>query len=118
MKVSAKNIPKKKTEVKQVTQTRNLPIYGPTPGALQNSPEMMAKLDEISKTLAAQKPIIPESNKAEIKTNHEDLVRIITENMNAVMAKLKEDRVIQVDVKRNRSGLIESLTFKSIENAT
>lgn len=113
MKVSVKNIPKKKVVTKKVTQTHNLPIYGPTPGSVQNSPEIKASLDAISKAIAGQN--IPESNKAAIKTNHEDLVRIITENMNAVMAELKKDRVIQVDVKRGRSGLIENLTFKSID---
>ncbi len=115
MKVSAKNIPKTEKVKKQVAQVHNLPVYGPSPGSMQNSPEMMAKLEEILKTTSAQKPIIPESNKAAIKTNHEDLVKMITENMTAVMAKLNKDRVVHVDVKRGRSGLIESLTFKSTE---
>ena len=115
MRKSQNDIPKKKKVIKLPAPKADYSIPKFNLNSKQDNTEIKTWIDEIVKTIEGQKQIIPESNKAEIKTNHEDLVRIITEKMNTVMEKLGKDRVTQVDVKRDRSGLIESLTFKSIE---
>ncbi len=123
MKIIKKRRDELKTKPKQVsTVVTNPSIMGPMFPQSQNNIEIIDKLNDISKIVTNQKPIIDVSDKTNnedlVKANHEDLVKIITKNMNAVMAELKKDRVIQADVKRGKSGLIESLTFKSVKNDT
>lgn len=113
MKVSVKNITKKSEVKKKPVVNYSSPVIHPK---IDNS-EVIALVNNLSELIKNQKPVDnSEINKniSSAAENHSKLVVVLEEKMDAIL-KAVEKKTIQVDIKRNRSGLMESLTFKSIE---
>ena len=117
MKVSVKNIPKKPEVKKKPPVNYPMPLL---PAKIDNS-EVIASVNNLAELIKSKKPVdnseitrnISQAEERVIK-NHSKLVIVLEEKMDAIL-KAVEKKTIHVDVKRNRSGLIESLTFKSTE---
>ncbi len=121
MKVSTKDIPKKPKVKKKPPVNYSAPSMGPLlPQKVDNS-EVIASVNNLAELIKSKKPADnSEINKnissaAEKATeNHSKLAIVLEEKMDAIL-KAVEKKTVRVDIKRDRSGLMESLTFKSIE---
>lgn len=120
MKVSVKNIPKKPEVKKKPPVTYQAPIIGLAPPKIDIS-EIMASVNHLSELIKNQKPadnseVTRNISQAEERSteNHSKLVVVLEEKMDAIL-KAVEKKTIRVDIKRNRSGSMESLTFKAVD---
>jgi len=119
MKVSVKNIPKKPEVKKKPPVNYQVPAIGPVlPPKIDNS-EVIASVNNLAELIKSKKP----ADNSEINKNissaaekateyHSKSVIVIEEKMEAIL-KAVEKKTVRVDIKRHRSGLMESLTFKS-----
>jgi len=121
MKVSAKNIPIKPVVKKKAPVNYTMPLMVPAPPSKIDNSEVIALVNNLTELIKSKKPadnseINKNISQAEERAteNHSKLVIVLEEKMDAIL-KAVEKKTVRVDIKRDRSGLMGSLIFKSVE---